>query len=224
MDYRRSKPATATNRLRISACAIRAITRRRSRRVRNIRRKLTGEKTMSSALVPMNEIERMAQAVAKSGLFGVNGIAQSRNLVRRIVFQKKVLMSGCFIWTGSCGNSGYGKLRVGHSKDFSAHRVAYGVFYGKIPDGMCVLHKCDVRRCINPRHLFLGTKRDNTLDMVRKGRHVSPPSLRTHCPQGHEYSGVNSKGARICGICQRAARLAHYHRSKNEHSNSASSN
>jgi hypothetical protein len=50
------------------------------------------------------------------------------------------------------------------------HRVSWEVHIGPIPDGMCILHRCDVPRCVNPDHLFVGTKADNTADMMMKGR------------------------------------------------------
>lgn len=88
--------------------------------------------------------------------------------------------SGCWIWVGSKTKLGYGKLTVSN-KTTLAHRASWACTYGEIPDGMCVLHKCDNPKCINPKHLFLGTYFDNTRDMISKGR-KSP----THC----EFSGV----------------------------------
>lgn len=115
--------------------------------------------------------------------------------------------TGCWIWLGSSGNSGYGKTRFGSSMDYSAHRLSFVAHNGPIPDGMCVLHKCDNRLCVSPSHLFLGTKSDNSKDMVAKGRQFSICRLKTHCPQGHDYSGINSQGRRICKICIKQNRL-----------------
>lgn len=77
--------------------------------------------------------------------------------------------SGCFIWVGSIGRDGYGKMGDG-PHTLAAHRVSWGLNKGKIPSGQNVLHKCDVRRCVNHEHLFLGTKKDNTQDMIKKRR------------------------------------------------------
>jgi hypothetical protein len=118
----------------------------------------------------------------------------------------------CWNWQGSAGNSGYGKLRIGHSKDHQTHRLSYQLFHGEIPDGLCVLHRCDNRKCINPEHLFVGTHADNTRDMIEKGRHIPSMSLRTHCPRGHEYDGINSNGARICKVCDKETRRRYVER------------
>lgn len=80
---------------------------------------------------------------------------------------------GCWLWAGKRGPNGYAYGAIwcdGKRKTASLHRVAYSVFHGPIPDGMLVLHRCDVRSCLNPAHLFLGTQADNMTDMVTKGR------------------------------------------------------
>lgn len=83
--------------------------------------------------------------------------------------------TGCIEWCGHRNHDGYGKLQF-KSKLHSAHRIAWEVAYGAIPGGICVLHKCDVRHCINPDHLFLGTQVDNIADMCAKGRQAKAES------------------------------------------------
>lgn len=93
---------------------------------------------------------------------------------RRRQFWRKVLKSDtCWEWQGYVGLDGYGKLgtRVANrGVSYTAHRVAYESIHGSIPLGLVVCHKCDNRKCCNPEHLFLGTQRDNVLDMNTKGR------------------------------------------------------
>jgi len=87
--------------------------------------------------------------------------------------------TGCWIWEKSLAKSGYGQTFVA-GKVGTAHRASY-ILHKKtsIPDGLCVLHRCDNRWCVNPEHLFLGTHKDNADDMVSKGRNVyTRPSLR----------------------------------------------
>lgn len=81
--------------------------------------------------------------------------------------------TGCWLWTKSDNGFGYGKVHLPDHKERSAHRLSWAMHVGPIPDGLLVLHHCDVPRCVNPDHLFLGDMRDNTLDCMRKGRHVA---------------------------------------------------
>lgn len=77
--------------------------------------------------------------------------------------------SGCWLWASGVSGSGYGAFWDG-SRQRLAHRVAFEIYVGKIPADSQVLHKCDVRCCVNPTHLFLGTHAANMTDMVAKGR------------------------------------------------------
>ena len=81
-------------------------------------------------------------------------------------------LTGCWNWTRSTIGKGYGQCNVRHMKERFAHRVSYMAFNGVIPPDTDVLHTCDNRLCVNPSHLFLGTKKDNAQDMKAKGRHL----------------------------------------------------
>lgn len=88
----------------------------------------------------------------------------------------RIQANGCWLWGGHCTPTGYGTVKVGSRTDktrcvWSAHRTAWTIANGDIPDGQCVLHRCDVRACVNPRHLFLGSRLDNARDRNAKGRH-----------------------------------------------------
>lgn len=89
-----------------------------------------------------------------------------------------VQSNGCWEYTGQQTNGGYGKVWYNY-KDLLAHRVSYDLCVGDIPKGMCVLHKCDNRICVNPKHLFLGTHKDNVQDCIQKGRRGSGRALLT---------------------------------------------
>jgi hypothetical protein len=77
--------------------------------------------------------------------------------------------SGCWLWKRSKHWKGYGLVSL-KSKTLRAHRLAYAFHVGPIPEGEHVLHSCDVRNCVNPLHLFVGTNQDNVSDKIAKGR------------------------------------------------------
>lgn len=87
--------------------------------------------------------------------------------------EKEQKINGCWLWTKAIGKNGYGVLNI-KGILFYAHRYSWELNYGKIPKNMFICHKCDVRNCVNPKHLFLGTNHDNVKDMIRKGRNNSP--------------------------------------------------
>jgi hypothetical protein len=99
--------------------------------------------------------------------------------------------SACWLWRGACNNAGYGTIGAGGTtaqgtaRMTTAHRVSWEMHNSPIPKGQHVLHRCDVRACVNPAHLFLGSNRDNMRDAVRKGRHAGVlPGSPAFSPRG----------------------------------------
>ena len=76
--------------------------------------------------------------------------------------------SGCWLWTGTRQPQGYGRLNIDRQK-LLAHRLSFEINVGPIPDGLCVLHTCDVKACVRPDHLYAGTRRDNARDVIERG-------------------------------------------------------
>lgn len=100
---------------------------------------------------------------------------------------------GCWMWKGHIRENGYGTF----GRHERAHRVAYRLFRGPIPDGLEVCHHCDNRSCVNPAYLFVGTRSDNMQDCVQKGR------LRPgQCP-GDRNGQAKLNGAQVSEIRRR---------------------
>lgn len=109
----------------------------------------------------------------------------------------------CWLWDAHITKSGYGQFKL-DGRTQRAHRVAYEIFVGPIPDGLQLDHLCCVRHCVNPSHLDPVTGRENTL----RGNTIPALNLaKTHCPKGHPLSGDNlvpwEARQRSCRICVR---------------------
>jgi hypothetical protein len=123
--------------------------------------------------------------------------------------------TGCWEFTGYVMPDGYARMMV-NGKRWLVHRLSWTLHNEVIHDDMYVCHHCDNPKCANPEHLFVGTPRDNAMDMVNKGRHGRYFATKTHCPQGHEYNEINTLNAPGQGRkCRECARLrAAEHRAK----------
>ena len=99
----------------------------------------------------------------------------------KILHRYTVNENGCWIYKGSL-HSGYSQIMIG-GKNLLVHRVAYELLVGPIPPKMLVCHKCDVRNCINPGHLFIGTQSDNIQDCIKKGRFTQATWGKKKCPK-----------------------------------------
>jgi hypothetical protein len=111
---------------------------------------------------------------SKSGIPRKGGGLVARPFVQNYIEEPN---SGCFLWLGFVNEAkpNYPQAMAVHNgRPIPAARRSWLLHHGPIGDGLCVCHTCDNPMCVNPDHLFLGTRRDNTQDMIRKGRQRAP--------------------------------------------------
>jgi hypothetical protein len=134
------------------------------------------------------------------------------NAKEQYVFDNAVPIteSGCWLWDRSLSAKGYGWATF-EGVVRRAHRLSFEAFRGLIPRGMLVCHRCDVRSCVNPEHLFLGTAKDNALDAVSKGRTLvgeKNPRTSLNADSVKSIRSLYAGGAKIAHIA-RAFGLKH---------------
>jgi transposase len=99
-------------------------------------------------------------------------------------FESKINKTSlCWIWKGQICPTGYGAFWL--RKNMTAHRASWILYHGEIPENLCVCHACDNRKCVNPKHLFLGTHKDNMQDCKDKGR-LAPQKRQLNEEQENE--------------------------------------
>lgn len=139
---------------------------------------------------------------------------RAETLPARIRSKFVVSDSGCWEWTASRNIGGYGMIWF-EGRPRVAHRVAYGLLVGAIPDGLTLDHLCRVRHCVNPAHLEPVTMYEN---MLRGESFSARQARQTHCKNGHPLSGDNlysnpNRKQRVCRTCRTAYVRAYYGRS-----------
>lgn len=116
---------------------------------------------------------------------------------------------GCWLWTASLTRGGYGQFRI-NGKTRRAHRIAYLLSVGPIPDGLDLDHLCRTPACVNPAHLEPVTRGENTARGGAIAAMRAARAAQTHCKHGHEFTPENTyihpkSGARDCRKCRNAA-------------------
>ncbi len=132
-------------------------------------------------------------------------ISERKRLRLRLFTNSEITLSGCRLWLGFCENNGYGRFYFCNIRDL-AHRWAYRAYHGEIPEGLDVLHTCDVPNCIAEKHIYAGTHTQNMQDKVNRGRcgNGGPSSDESH----HFAKLTNSQARSIRISSQSDKRLA----------------
>lgn len=113
----------------------------------------------------------------------------------------------CWVWTACKTKLGYGQFGISNVV-YYAHRVAYELVRGRIPDGMVIDHLCRNPSCVNPAHLDVVTQSENIKRGVAHSNYSKTMRAKTHCKNGHEFNERNTyfkpNGNRNCKTCQKS--------------------
>jgi hypothetical protein len=130
-------------------------------------------------------------------------------LLKRIMRKVTKDPSGCWLWHGHKHPKGYG-MTAYRGKTINLHRAVYIATHNvRLLTEQLICHRCDVRHCVNPDHLFIGTAADNNRDCGNKGRHHN--SVKTHCKRGHEFTFENTHlkvtATTVMRVCKECTRI-----------------
>lgn len=130
-----------------------------------------------------------------------------RRWVARVMAKTVALPGCCIVWIGDRSRNGYGQTSY-RGKTCRVHRIIYQVTKGvRVSRDLHVCHTCDVKTCVNVRHLWVGTHAENQRDKAIKGRVNYSSARYAHCKRGHEFTSENtrydSRGFRQCRMCAR---------------------
>jgi hypothetical protein len=165
-----------------------------------------------NAIAPREERRALAPegrpTTAKQGQWQCRPVPLVERFWRHVT--PPALLTDCWEWRGYTDPGGYGRVMGENGYTVMAHRASFEMFYGDIPAGLKVLHRCDNRRCVSPDHLFLGTQLDNIADMVAKGRQARGECLAAAIRAANpDRRGERNGRAKLTGDDVRAIRRAY---------------
>lgn len=139
----------------------------------------------------MTYIRKSNRVKTAAGGYGFTDDVYHARWMQRVLSKITVTEKGCWRWQGFKGHTGYAQIPY-RGQSINGHRTMYRVHYGvELKTEQYVLHRCDIRDCLNPAHLWIGTAKDNNIDCAKKGRHYE--ATRTECPKGHPYDEENTR-------------------------------